>query len=319
MAQANGNPDCWMLLQAQSPEELRTALKSLESAGRKKICYVTLVLTDPRLLLCPFEYRKITPLQLTSYIKSDITHILGVSAQEVEFDYQTFQSDPEGIVGCFLCLPKAVLADYLSILDKEKLVPLKMTSRALMNIETFVSGHYQKDGKYCVLDFYSQNQMSFAVFDHQRCVSLRQIPFSTVAEIKNEIMQSMRSVLARSQSKAVDQVYVLGAFEHKTELIGYLHDRLGIKPQAVEEKIPVPASYHAGGARLDLDLLKQYTFPWPLRKLILKIAHAGLSLLLVLSLVLWVKIVVNQQKISQAKSLFQFTGDERAPATTQAP
>lgn len=315
MAQVNGSLNGWMLLQAQSPEESREILKSLKSKDRKKVCYVALMLTDPRLLLCPFEYRDINPTQLRSAIQSDITHILGVPLEEVEFDYQIFQSGPEGIVGCFLCLPKAILSDYLSVLDKEKLIPLKMTSRALCNIEIFAGEHYQKDGKYCVLDFFSHNQMSFAVFDSSRCVSLRQIPYSTVTEIKNEIIQSMRSVLARNQFKAVDEIYVLGSFEQRAELIAHLHSHFGIAPQVVEVKNSVPASYYSGHVRLDLDLLKQYTVALPLRKRILAAARAVLLLLLILSLVSWVQIAVSQQKISQLRSFSLLTSDERTLTT----
>lgn len=149
----------------------------------------------------------------------DAVGLLFLPADEIVLDYQILANEHNKLQGVFICTPKSILNKYLEIIYKANLVPIKITAGILVNLDSFLIGHRKEKGRLCVIDFCKENMIYVTVFQEGQCELLREIPYEDHNEACTEVIQSLRSVYAKSSDKQCGQAYCWGNLDGKEDLI----------------------------------------------------------------------------------------------------
>ena len=136
-----------------------------------------------------------------------------MASDELEFDFQITKSDKDNIRGIYACISKKVLEDYLLVLDKENLNPVKVTEHFLTRIDSLYQQNILNGARICFLDFSAKNIVNLFISSNKECELLRKIPFENLDDAQTEIIQSLRSASAKSWPKHYDGIYYAGGFK----------------------------------------------------------------------------------------------------------
>ena len=292
-----------------SPQELSEAITS-QPPGPS--AFASIAISDSQVCVRAFHFKDIPLKRTKSQLHAEAVGLLSLPLNEIELDYYLSPAGEEQpINGIFICMPSKLLKEYLAILDKAKLIPLKLTATIVPAVESFALHPDISKERCCLLDFSFPNKVNLAIFLNKQCEFLREIPYDDVAEAKNEITQTLRSACATSTIKQLDYVYCAGDPVDKEELLREIEQRFETK---IERGISldIKESLIREDSAFNLNFLKSYSFSLSKRKQILKVTHALMITVIALCLILTGKILFTQKALKDMKSSFKSSQHDQA-------
>jgi len=266
-------------LTVTTPESLEQALHSMPEIEKIKSRLVVLSISEPQVLVRQFELPKLTLRELHNSLRLEAVELLNLGPNEIEIDYQITGSQDDKIKGVFAAAPRKLLKQYLSAATGAGLIPIAMTANILTVLNAVLSEAEAQTESFYLLDFAAKNTIDVAMFYHGNCELVRKISYETMEEAKQEGLQSLRYACGKSSCKQPDKVYFTGDLSNKDELIMELGKEINCEAQNLGPKdtlVDLSKNY------FNVNLIKGYTFPLPLRN---KISLA-LNLAIVISLVI---------------------------------
>ena len=242
---------------AVSPEDLEKILREMKQTDGKACRFVSLALHDPGILVSPFSFDAVSIIDLLSTKKNvkspasvgnegcppageagrfnikkekvnkelktklmfEAVGLLSLPVEDIELDYQILTSENQKLSGILICMPKILFNEYLQVTEKLNFVPVKMTSGILLDMDFILDQLQGKTGRFCVISFYKDTVIHLAVFHDGRCELVREIPYEDHNEAYTEVLQSLRSVYAKSSEKKCGQIFYCGNLSGKDDLI----------------------------------------------------------------------------------------------------
>jgi hypothetical protein len=301
----NGFIDNVLTLEAFSPNNLKKLLLDKVKQGEKKYHYLNLVINNPHVLVQPFQYPYCPIKELRSLLKYEAAELLNLSEEEIECDFQVLKEDvsKDVISGIFLCVSRNILQQYLSVMDSMKIVPLKITTAEMTNINKFFDGYKNIKGRICFLDLSKDHKVSIAVFYQQQCELFRVVHFENAAQINSEIVQSLRSVCANSNLKRVDHIYVYKNSEKEIISFQQMKMRFNVDVKPVDcfsRELPLSQEDHL----LLLNLVRRFSLSLSFRHKINQIVNILCVSLFVCAFVLVVQILVQHSAVRSIRASY---------------
>ena len=199
-----------LTFEASSPKELRNLLSSQSQNTHPPSRFATLAVSGPQVLVRLFQFESIPPKEIRKRLFFEAVEFLSLPVSEIELTFQILASHSTRIRGIYTCLPKKLLQDYLSVFHHAKLVPITITAYLATCLNYFLKEPQTGEGRVCFLDFSKEKTIYLAVVSQKKCELLREIPYENWTEAKAEILQSLRSVCAKSPVKQFDRIYITG-------------------------------------------------------------------------------------------------------------
>ncbi len=216
---------------ANAPADLDKQLRDILKAPHKRNYLLTLALTDPHVLVYPFSFDHVPLKDLKIKLMFEAVGLVSLPADEVKLDYQILMNEGDVIKGIFICMPKRLLNEYLKIVYKSGLIPIGITSVILSRIDFFLMRYGNRKERLCLIDFYQNHLIHIAVFHNGQCELLRKIDYEGTDEAWKEVVQSLRSVTARSADKQGGRIYVSG--DVKEDVVKKLAENFQTGPETV--------------------------------------------------------------------------------------
>lgn len=285
-----------LLLEVASPEQLRSLIPAVLASAKEPVRFVSLVLSGENVIARPFELEDVPWPQIRPRLLSRAVEVLSLPADDIELDFQLFSSAQNKRCGLFVCMPKKQLREYLRICDAGGLIAVRITTRLLAAVESFVGKQEERPERFGLLDVSREKRIGFAAFDGRQWL-LREIPYEHPEEAKGGVIQSLRSFCAKSSVKECGPIYVAGEAPVKNELTAQLQTQFGAHTSEIpkiELKAPAPDKYF-----FSLNLAKQYTFTLQRRRQLLMAMNIVLAVCLLLVLVLGARIMMEGNMIKQ--------------------
>ena len=113
-------------LEASSPDELKEVLEKLSRKNTRNCLYSALAISDPQFLLYTFNFKNTLFPNAKRQVCNEVKEIFAMPLSEIEYDFQVFFQDENYLSGVCAAIPKKCLYQYLRILDKSRLVPLRI-------------------------------------------------------------------------------------------------------------------------------------------------------------------------------------------------
>lgn len=251
-----------------SPAELKPKFDLLRKNRqlRSRNCAVASI--NDNMLLRLFNVQNISPKDIKQHLLAEAADLLSLKSEEIDLDYQIFNSDQNKTEGVFICAPKTLVNGFLSELDKEKIIPLQLSDAHLVNVESFLNQHRKINECFCLLDFTREKLIHLSVFANRRCRFLRKVAFENMNEAKVAIDQSLWSALAHSQAKKFDAIYFLGDTPDKEHLIFEIKKNFETKIEFINLINPL-IGLGAWNPFFHLNLFRDYTFSLKARTVLL--------------------------------------------------
>lgn len=292
-----------LVIEASSPEDLKINLESIFKITRLESRFVSLAISGPQVLVCPFHYKDVRVKDLKNLLRLEAVELLSLPANEIEVDFQIFRSTEDLICGVFLCLPKGLLKKYVDVLDKAKLIPIKVTAHIFASIETFLRQQAVMDQKLCFLDFSKENLIHLAVFNNEQCELIREIPYEHIDEARQEVIQSLRSVCAQSSLKNFDTIYCIGELAGLDDLRQEIEKRFSTHTES-HPALDISTALGVEDNFFSLNLMRNFTFSLKERKQIFMGTHLVLALFLAVCVLMASKTIMNSRKIQKLESMY---------------
>jgi len=222
-----------LVLEVCSPQDLDAVL--LECDRKKEnVQYVTLILDDTRLLLRPFEYKRISRKKLHEKLIIEVVESLGLPLEDVEIGYQVLAEDKKRTAGLLWGMSRKALNEYMSVIDKYALVPLEITAYAVSRLNGFEQSEGPKAERSLLIDFSRSGNAMIAVWDQGHCPLLRILPIKNFHQLEIEVSRSIRSARAMEREKVIDRVLIQGESEHREKLIESMKEKFEIEPRTAD-------------------------------------------------------------------------------------
>jgi len=266
-----------------SPEELETKLTAdIKNPKVMSAKFAVLAISGPHVLAQPFEFTDISIKDLKNRLRSQAVELLLLPADDVELDFQIFSSSNEKINGVFICLPKKLLQQYIAVLNKTKLVLLKVTAQILAVSGSFLLQQKIAEERFCLMDFSKPNTICLSIFNNRQCELLREISYETFAEASLEVIRTLRSSCAKSIAKQFAQIYSLGDLSHAGELISQIKSDFNISV-LTGNATDVTTALSTDNSYFSLNLMRNYVVSLSGRK----------KFHMVMRLVVFICVVIN--------------------------
>ncbi len=266
-------------LTASSPLDLGQSLHEITLADLSSKNPIALALSDPKCLVYPFNVSTIGLKDLRARLMFEAVGLLSLPSSEIELDYQVLVNDKDELKGIFMCIPKSVLQEYLKAAHKSGITPARVTSAILMKIDTFIQQQEKQTGRWCVIYFDSDNRLHVAIFCGGECELLREIRYEGFKEARDEVIQSLRSVTAKSADKNWGQFFTTGNI--KGDLIEQLKEDIKKNGGDLTTMPDAPAQ-ESLPAFLNLDFMRGHSISAQERQKIM-LAMQGLLLIVMLT------------------------------------
>ena len=293
-----------LALEASSPEELSAKIKINSRNGKPAGRFAAVAVSGPQILVRPFELDKITNLgEARLKLKLDAIELLGLPAEDIEFDFQILSTSGGKLCGIFTCCPHKLLQSYLSAIDKAKLFPVKVFPSILASFDTYFKLNKVSEERICLLDFTRPNLIYLAVFEQKKCQILREIHYENALEAKNEVIQSLRSATAKSQVKTIGAVYFSGEWEKADELRQQLEKEFNCKTEK-KSFVDVPATLVAEKNFFSINLSRGHAFTLAEHKNAILALNVALAVLIILTIFINRQNSMNQSFLNAMKASF---------------
>ena len=293
-----------LALEAATPEELGAELESLSGDMNKKYKYLALAVTDIKVLTCPFDVDKATVKDVKDHLMCEAVELLTLPADEIEFDYQTLSVTPEREKGVFICCPKNLLREYLKVIDRQAIAPVKLVPRIVAGVNAFFLHMKPEAGRFCLLDFRGEHNVSLSIFLDGQCELFREIVCESAEEIGREVIQSLRSVCSKSREKRIHHFYYAGDRAGKDGLIRDVESIYSVKAEP-HETSDLEGALKAPNTFFTINLLRNYSFSLQERKQIMALMNIFLCICLLGCVSLGVKVVETRKLINSISSSYQ--------------
>jgi len=296
-----------------STEDLAKQIEAMRPGQRKAFSYANLVLCDPNVLTYSFALPDTTRANIRAKLNQEAVQLWSLPLGEIIFDHQVFSAIDNAMAGIFICTTRKVLNEYFHVLDKNKIIPLKVTLHSLASLEAFLQHHQPNGQKFCTLDFSRAGKITVSVFNGAQCDFIREIAYENAGEAKNEIVQSLRSACAKSHIKQFDCVYHFGEAAGKDEILVEIEQIFQTKIEA-ERSIDIAGAIVKSETFFTLNLARYYSLSLKKRDQIFKIMRAmavtGLCVWGILVMVMF----VNLRTMYKLKFSFTSADYEKAQA-----
>ena len=164
-------------LEAGSAQELDDALTTMTRNGLNGSAYASLSLRDPGVLVRPFKIDDCADAELREKLLFEAVELLSLPTEDIELEFQVLKTDGNNYSGIFMCMPRILLKEYLSVLNKKKLYPFKITSSTLADIDNFFQERQASGERFCLFDFSRKNSIKLVSYQDQQCDLLREVPY----------------------------------------------------------------------------------------------------------------------------------------------
>jgi len=288
-------------VQVSSLDELREALPDVHKNNGVATHFVSLAVNTSEISVCPFQLDGVNKKEIKNRLIGEAVETLSLPADTIELDYQVFDSSQEQIRGVYVCFPKKLLKDYLSIVDQSGYVPVKIVPSILAGIDSFLDQYKEEQGRFCLFDFSESNMIYFAVFSNGQCDFLREIPYENDDEVEHEVIQSLRCACAISSIKKFDRIYFSGGVSNKDRLFKRVKD-LFCENVTHGYFTNVEASLRRADNVFALNLIDKKSFSFKERKVIKYVIYGCLGICLLTVLVLAANIFTAREKIKRLES-----------------
>jgi len=288
--------------QVSSIEELGNALPDISNNGAATH-FVALAINTSEISVCPFHLDNVNQKEVKNRLVSEAVEALSLPADEIELDYQIFDSTEDQVRGVYVSFPKKLLQDYLSVVDRSGYIPIKIVPSIIAGIDSFLDQYKREKGRLCLFDFSKPKMIYFAVFSNGHCDFLREIPYEDSDEVEHEVIQSLRCACAVSSIKQFDHIYFSGSVPNKDQLF------LRVKELFCEKVTHgyftnIEASLRRQDNTFALNLIDQKSFSLKERKIIQKVIYGGLAFCLFIVLVLAANIFSTRGEIKHLESKY---------------
>lgn len=290
-------------LDAQSPEELEASINSLSTQQQDGVRFVNLNLSGSGILVSPFSLPRLSPKHLKRSLNLDAVGILSLEPHEIEVDYQHLDSSKDKISGLYAAIPKKMLLNYLFLLNRNNLIPIKLTANILSRIDCFLHKYNIDSEICCLIDFYKDAVINLSVFNKGRCQFLREIRYENIDDAKQEISHSLKYLSGKSECKEFDKVYALGDLLNRDLFLSNLEEELG-KEITICEPIDMNKNSELDNSYFKINLIKRYGLPLGLLKRIVNITNLLVLIFSLVCFVLGATIVKNHVQIKKLSSSF---------------
>jgi Tfp pilus assembly PilM family ATPase len=209
-------------LEADSPENLGKQLEYLQEAGKiKRHGLASLDIYGHTVLTRQFELPMLKSRDISNALKMEAVELLSTAPHDLEVDYRTIMRSKDKVSGVFVAVSKRMLEQYVAFLRKSKLVPISIGVRILNVMNAFLYSHVAglQDKIFCMIDCAQKSIVDLAVFEKGNLRLLREIPYSGIEELKQEISQSLRYYLSKDGTKKLSEVYVSGEIPQSDALL----------------------------------------------------------------------------------------------------
>ncbi len=293
-------------IDAVSPSVLRTQLAEKMNRSGGANAGVQLSICDTNAHVRSFRFENIALADIKNQLQTQAVELLGLPLEDIAIDFQILQTTPGHLNGIFLCISKKLLEEYIAVLDSFQYVAGKITAGIIDSLDHFFAAYNVKTQRFCFLDFSVKNLVGVAVFNQSECELIRNIPSDNIAQIKVEIIQSLRSAAAKSHVKKLDKIYISGESDSNHELFNELPKHF----ETTIECIPIKNHAHTKQNResfFSLNLTKDFIVPLPLRQSIYRTIHLTFLGSAGLVLFLGCLIIFRQWTIHTTKSAYTTT------------
>jgi len=285
-----------------SPVALKVQLSQMTKSEKDGDIY--LCLEDTNVLVRSFQFENIALSEVEGQLQGQVVELLGLPLEDIVFDFQVLHTVPGYLNGIFLCLSKKLLEEYIAVLDQSRVVAAKITAGVIKSLERFLGTYDVKLKRFCFLDFSAEHLVNIAIFNQSVCELIRNIPCDNMDHAKLELVQSLRSVCAKSHVKKFDSIYVCGEkTDENSELFSGLEQSFDTKLEWIsfgdisQEKKSVKPFF-------SLNLASRYLVPLPLKRLVYqntKYVLGGCACFIVL---FGISIILRQHSIHTLRNSF---------------
>lgn len=286
--------------QVSTPEELRDVLPDIRNNGGAAH-YVSLAVNTSEISVYPFQLDGVEKKEIKNRLIDEAVETLSLPANTIEVNYQVFDSKEDQVRGVYVCFPKKLLQDYLSIVDRSGYIPVKIVPSILAGIDSFLDQYKEEKGRFCLFDFSEAGMIYFAVFSDGHCDFLREVPYESSDEVEHEVIQSLRCACAISSIKKFDHIYFSGSVPGKDQLLTRVK-KLFCENVTHGYFTDIEASLRRKDNAFALNLIDKKSFSIKERKVIKQIILGGLTLCLLAILVLAINIFNEGKKIKDLES-----------------
>ena len=288
-------------LDISSPSELSDKLKAIPKGKKGEGEYVVVNLSGKQVIVRNFELPVSSLKEIKSALLFEAVESLSLKPEEVEIDYQIFNSTEGKSKGVFLAMPKASLKEYYEEIGKHGFIPAAFTSKMLTVINEVFSRVPFSTQAFYLLSFIDGKNAFLALFNEGRCELLRDIYYDDINEAKNEISNSLRYALGKSAAKHPEELYFSGEIEGRDELISNLEHEFNVKSKVVDLNTEEPKIADVKGY-FKLNLISKYSVSLSLRRKLYRYFNFALLVFLfifVFSFIGWVKSGANVRKLKK--------------------
>ncbi len=256
---------------AHSVKDLEPQIAKLRQDHLVKAHYAALALTGSDVLVFPFNLTNLNG-SIHHHLELEAVELLSLTPKHIVLDYQIFESTKERTHGILICMPKKVMDEYTKVLLKNNLIPTNINSYYLSVINAFILDNADLKGRVCFLDLSAPHRIYCSVFNNKHCEILRDIPYETTDEAKNEIVQTFKSIVAKSATKEFNQIFYWGDIMGLGDLGGVVEALTGKKIQQVLELNPLKSAFSKKNF-LKVNLLRNFSFSLERRVQLLQLTH----------------------------------------------
>ena len=292
-----------LTLTVASVDQLKESLSKLLADKKTSAQPVSLAISGNQVFVCPFNFDKAAMKNFKQRLAVEAVDVLSLPVGSIELDYQVFEKSDKHMSGYFICLPQKNLFGYLNALDQFNVTPVKVTAYILASVEAFLKQHTIGDGRECYIDFSKPKTIDLAVFSKKRCELVREIPYENFDEAGQEVIQSLRSALAKSSNKQFDYIFIYGDLLDKEKFSEDLKNIFGAKVEHLRS-LKTEENRDEAKAYFSLNLIRKHCLLAPEKMLIKKSVNAAMVVSIFVFVVFNLFIGQKQWAINKLKSSF---------------
>jgi hypothetical protein len=283
-----------------SPEGLKAQLATLKIVG-KDLTYINLIIYGQGLFVHPFSSGKTSVKDIKNLVEQEATKTFSLSKDKLVYDYQVLKNVKDRAEGLWAGIPKDHIRKYFALLDQSKLFPLQIVPYVCASLNAFMMQYKDKMEASCFLDLSKPEYIYFASFNQQNVEIIRQIHYENTEEAKREIIQSLRSAMAKSNIKKFEHIYLVSK-DGEEEIISFIESSMSSRVEKVE--IDVAKGIEGNNRYYQLNAAKDLTFTLPQRRMLLTVGQGVVALLFLLCVISTAKIVWLQNNIGKIKKSY---------------
>ncbi|MBN1869269.1 MAG: hypothetical protein JW847_01660 [Candidatus Omnitrophica bacterium] len=292
--------------EASSPDELKEMLSKLTRKDTRSCLYCALAIGDPEFLIYPFNFRNTTRANAKKQVINEIKAIYEMPVSEIEYDFQIFDEEENYISGVCAAIPKKRLAQYLDILDTNRLVPLNIIPYSAATIGYYFHLHKDPQSTFAIVDFSRKHVVSMAVFEDDTCQLLRQIAYESLHDIVTEIKDSLKNAFLFSGIEHVDRVHFAGNLEDKLDIISDIETAFQAKAER-DHSVDIMTALSIPDRYFTVELSRHYTFSTAERSHALKLTALLMGLYCLFVIYLGSEIFFKIKELNELNASYKLT------------